>query len=142
MRETRSSSDSPSIDTEAASIVSSDAPSKTGMACSTVMSSSSSSPGVASQTIALAAGRVGLELAGLSPAALEGFAFAAAGALDNDTGGGLVSLSSGGRLTRAALARAAFERALPNANQASKNAATPVSVGATRCELSSTTKLS
>jgi len=35
----------------------------------------------------------------------------------------------------------AFDRALPNANQASKNAATPVSAGAMSCELSSTIRL-
>jgi len=54
-----------------------------------------------------------------------------------EAGGGFVSRSSAGMFELAAAA-AAFERPLPKANQASKNAATPVSVGATSCELSST----
>src|SRR4051812_34939122 len=159
MRETRSSSDSPSIETEAASIVRSeaDAPSKTGMAWITVMSSSASSPGGASQTMAFATGRVdfgfgggdvGFESAATGLASALAVDLRSTGTVDlapafaarfeADAGGGLVSLSSAGTLSLAALALAAFERLLPKANHASKNAATPVSVGATSCELSST----
>jgi hypothetical protein len=46
---------------------------------------------------------------------------------------------AGAALRALALAlAAALDRPLPNANQASKNAAKPVSAGATSCELSST----
>src|SRR6478609_7868726 len=169
MRETRSSSVSPSIMTEAASIVASVPLSKTGIACSTVMSSSTSSPGGSSQTIALDTGRldlltgrggrfesapsggvVSVATAGLGSTAGEDFSAAAAGRLEADAGGGLVSRSAGGGLvSRSAEATLvsrglafALERLLPNASQASKNAATPVSVGPTSCELNSTVRLS
>src|SRR6187402_3371321 len=81
MRETRSSSDSFSIETEAASIEISADPSMTGIAWITVMSSSISSAGNDSQTIARAAGRSGLAgapEAGLVPPAAADLSAAAA----------------------------------------------------------------
>src|SRR6185369_927999 len=172
MRETRSSSVSPSIETEAASIVRSAAPSKTGIACTIVMSSSASSLSGASQTMAFAGGRKDLlpgagdgllsetaDLAlgassagsvGLSSAAITGLVSAAGFSslvaadfsglelLRLEAGGGLVSRWFAGTLE--VVGFATFERLLPNANQASKNAATPVSVGATSCELNSTVR--
>src|SRR6188768_2789930 len=158
MRDTRSSSVSFSIETEADSIEISPPASKTGKACSTVMSSSISSSGKDSQTIARDAGRSGLTGAlGLDTGADSSLAFAAgaggleaagagletaAGAgLEVGAGGRSVSLSLGETLALRALLAGALERRLPNANQASKNAAKPVSAGATSCELSSTIRL-
>src|SRR6478609_4446073 len=86
MRETRSSSLSPSIETEAASMVVS-APSNTGMAWITVMSSSASSPGGASQTIAFAGGRKDLLPAG-------GFESATAAGLASVAGAALAGFAS------------------------------------------------
>src|SRR6188768_1323787 len=150
MRDTRSSSVSFSIETEADSIEISPPASKTGKACSTVMSSSISSSGRDSQTIARDAGRSGLTGAlGLDTGADSSLAFAAGAGLEAAAGAGLetaagagletagaglemgaggrsVSLSLGETLALRALLAGALERRLPNANQASKNAAKPV----------------
>jgi len=100
--------------------------------------------------LAFAAG-AGLEAAagaGLETAAGAGLETAGAGletaagaGLEVGAGGRSVSLSLGETLALRALLAGALERRLPNANQASKNAAKPVSAGATSCELSSTIRL-